>query len=195
MRRRMGIRLGQSRAAAGPAPAPGALVPYRRGHRRSPRRCGSRVLAQPAPNQLTSHPKRCGGVGVRGSLKEALSLFHARLACVSDLPENRGRGWGQMRYVFRRSRRSRLRWVSASALRPRSASSSLAITPTATASTAAWPAARTAEPPWRPPTAARATICRSPSFRRIDRDEITGAMPTTTGTAARNEFVAIECLR
>lgn len=33
------------------------------------------------------------------------------------------------------------------------------------------------------------------SFRRVDHDEITGGVPTTNGTAARNEFVAIECLR
>jgi hypothetical protein len=33
------------------------------------------------------------------------------------------------------------------------------------------------------------------SFRRVDQGEITGAVPTTTGSAARNEFVAIECLR
>ena len=33
------------------------------------------------------------------------------------------------------------------------------------------------------------------SFRKIDHGEITGAVPTTTGSAARNEFVAIECLR
>src|SRR5262245_38082732 len=33
------------------------------------------------------------------------------------------------------------------------------------------------------------------SFRRIEREEIAGAVPTTTGTSARGEFVAIECLR
>jgi hypothetical protein len=33
------------------------------------------------------------------------------------------------------------------------------------------------------------------SFRRVERDEITGGVPTTNGSAARNEFVAIECLR
>ena len=33
------------------------------------------------------------------------------------------------------------------------------------------------------------------SFRKIDREEITGAVPSTTGSAARDEFVAIECLR
>jgi hypothetical protein len=33
------------------------------------------------------------------------------------------------------------------------------------------------------------------SFRRIDRDEITGAVPSTNGTSARDEFVAIECRR
>src|SRR5262245_26256550 len=33
------------------------------------------------------------------------------------------------------------------------------------------------------------------SFRKIDRDEITGAVPSTTGSSARDEFVAIECRR
>ncbi|HEY6994828.1 MAG TPA: hypothetical protein VH934_01520 [Xanthobacteraceae bacterium] len=33
------------------------------------------------------------------------------------------------------------------------------------------------------------------SFHRVERDEITGGMPATNGTAARDEFVAIECLR
>jgi len=33
------------------------------------------------------------------------------------------------------------------------------------------------------------------SFRKIEREEIAGAVPTTTGTSARGEFVAIECLR
>ena len=33
------------------------------------------------------------------------------------------------------------------------------------------------------------------SFRKIERDEISGAVPATTGTSARDEFVAIECLR
>ena len=32
------------------------------------------------------------------------------------------------------------------------------------------------------------------SFRKVDREEITGGVPTTTG-AAVDEFVAIECLR
>jgi hypothetical protein len=36
---------------------------------------------------------------------------------------------------------------------------------------------------------------RAASFRKIDRDEITGAVPSTTGTSGRDEFVAIECLR
>jgi hypothetical protein len=36
---------------------------------------------------------------------------------------------------------------------------------------------------------------RAASFRRVDRDEITGAVPVTNGTAVRDEFVAIECLR
>jgi hypothetical protein len=33
------------------------------------------------------------------------------------------------------------------------------------------------------------------SFRKVDRDDITGAVPTTNGSSARDEFVAIECLR
>ena len=33
------------------------------------------------------------------------------------------------------------------------------------------------------------------SFRRIEREEIAGAVPTTNDTSARDEFVAIECLR
>jgi hypothetical protein len=33
------------------------------------------------------------------------------------------------------------------------------------------------------------------SFRKVDRDDITGGVPTTNGTSARDEFVAIECLR
>jgi hypothetical protein len=33
------------------------------------------------------------------------------------------------------------------------------------------------------------------SYRKVDRDEITGAAPSTNGTSARDEFVAIECLR
>ena len=33
------------------------------------------------------------------------------------------------------------------------------------------------------------------SFRKVDRDEITGAVPSANGTSARDEFVAIECLR
>jgi uncharacterized DUF497 family protein len=33
------------------------------------------------------------------------------------------------------------------------------------------------------------------SFRKIEREEISGTVPTTTGTSARDEFVAIECLR
>ena len=32
------------------------------------------------------------------------------------------------------------------------------------------------------------------SFRKIEREEISGTVPTT-GTSARDEFVAIECLR
>jgi hypothetical protein len=33
------------------------------------------------------------------------------------------------------------------------------------------------------------------SFRKVDRDEITGAAPSTNGSSARHEFVAIECRR
>lgn len=33
------------------------------------------------------------------------------------------------------------------------------------------------------------------SFGRIEREDIAGSVPTTTGTSARDEFVAIECLR
>jgi hypothetical protein len=36
---------------------------------------------------------------------------------------------------------------------------------------------------------------KAASFRKIDREEITGGVPSTNGTAARDEFVAIECLR
>lgn len=49
--------------------------------------------------------------------------------------------------------------------------------------------------------AVAAAYCRSrdyakvASFRKVDEGEITGAVPSTTGSSARNEFVAIECLR
>jgi hypothetical protein len=33
------------------------------------------------------------------------------------------------------------------------------------------------------------------SFRKVDRQEIAGAELATTGTSARDQFVAIECLR
>ena len=33
------------------------------------------------------------------------------------------------------------------------------------------------------------------SFRKVDHDEITGAVPASNGSSARNEFVAIECFR
>src|SRR3954468_23902017 len=36
---------------------------------------------------------------------------------------------------------------------------------------------------------------RAASFRKIERDEITGGVPTTNGTSRQDEFVAIECLR
>ena len=38
-------------------------------------------------------------------------------------------------------------------------------------------------------------FAQAASYRKIDRDEITGAVPSTTGSAGRDEFVAIECLR
>jgi hypothetical protein len=38
-------------------------------------------------------------------------------------------------------------------------------------------------------------FAQAASYRRIDRDEITGAAPSANGTSARDEFVAIECLR
>ena len=50
-------------------------------------------------------------------------------------------------------------------------------------------------------TAVATAYCKSrdyaeaASFRKIEREEIAGAVPTTTGTSARDEFVAIECLR
>ena len=49
--------------------------------------------------------------------------------------------------------------------------------------------------------AAATAYCRSrdfaqaASFRRVDHDEITGAVPSTNGAGGRDEFVAIECLR
>src|SRR4030081_1876015 len=33
------------------------------------------------------------------------------------------------------------------------------------------------------------------SFRKVDHDEITGAVPSTNGSSARDEFVAIECFK
>jgi hypothetical protein len=33
------------------------------------------------------------------------------------------------------------------------------------------------------------------SFRKIERDQIADSAPTTTGSSARDEFIAIECLR
>ena len=33
------------------------------------------------------------------------------------------------------------------------------------------------------------------SFRKVDRGEFAGTEPVTTGSSARGEFVAIECLR
>ena len=36
---------------------------------------------------------------------------------------------------------------------------------------------------------------KAASFRKIDREEITGAVPSTNGTSAPDQFVAIECLR
>jgi phosphosulfolactate phosphohydrolase-like enzyme len=37
-------------------------------------------------------------------------------------------------------------------------------------------------------------FAQAASFRKVDRDDITGAVPTTSGSS-RDEFVAIECLR
>jgi len=39
------------------------------------------------------------------------------------------------------------------------------------------------------------SFAKAQSFRKVDRDEITGAVPVTNGTSARDGFVAIECLR
>lgn len=36
---------------------------------------------------------------------------------------------------------------------------------------------------------------RAESFRKIEREEITGIVPATTGSSERDEFVAIECRR
>jgi len=36
---------------------------------------------------------------------------------------------------------------------------------------------------------------RAESFRKVERTEITGIFPATTGSGASDEFVAIECLR
>jgi hypothetical protein len=38
-------------------------------------------------------------------------------------------------------------------------------------------------------------FAQAASYRKVDRDEITGAVPSTNGTSGRDEFVAIECLR
>jgi hypothetical protein len=38
-------------------------------------------------------------------------------------------------------------------------------------------------------------FAKAASFRKVDRDEITGAVPATNGSSAPDEFVAIECLR
>jgi hypothetical protein len=38
-------------------------------------------------------------------------------------------------------------------------------------------------------------IVQAASYRKVDHDEITGAVPVTNGSSARDEFVAIECLR
>src|SRR6266705_4450067 len=37
-------------------------------------------------------------------------------------------------------------------------------------------------------------FAQAASFRKVDRDDITGGVPTTNGTSVRDEFVAIECL-
>jgi hypothetical protein len=36
---------------------------------------------------------------------------------------------------------------------------------------------------------------RAASFRKVDRGEITGAVPATNGSSAPDEFIAIECMR
>ena len=36
---------------------------------------------------------------------------------------------------------------------------------------------------------------RAESFRKIEREDITGVVSATTGSSDRDEFVAIECLR
>jgi hypothetical protein len=36
---------------------------------------------------------------------------------------------------------------------------------------------------------------RAESFGKIEREEITGVVPESTGSSDRDEFVAIECLR
>jgi hypothetical protein len=38
-------------------------------------------------------------------------------------------------------------------------------------------------------------FARAASFRKIEHDEISGGVPATNGTSAKDEFVAIECLR
>ena len=38
-------------------------------------------------------------------------------------------------------------------------------------------------------------FAQAASFRKVDHDEITGAVPSTNGSATRDEFVAIECMR
>jgi hypothetical protein len=38
-------------------------------------------------------------------------------------------------------------------------------------------------------------FAQAASFRKVDHDEITGAVPSTNGSSVRDEFVAIECLR
>ncbi len=38
-------------------------------------------------------------------------------------------------------------------------------------------------------------FARAASFRKVDHDEITGAVPSTGGAGGRDGFVAIECLR
>ena len=83
--------------------------------------------------------------------------------------------------------------------RPKGAFSSSPTMPTATASTAASP---TAQPCG---AAAAAAYCKSKDFApgrvvpKVDKDEITGAIPTTTAQTCRggtcDQYVAIECSR
>ena len=65
-------------------------------------------------------------------------------------------------------------------------------------STAAFLAAMPVEPRQLPPIAKRRSSPPAVSYRKVNRDEITGAAPTDGAACGRNgcdEFVAIECTR